>query len=138
VPWYRRPALYGLGVAIELGMTGSADMIVEEADTAIMHGTGDVAVLSTSRLLQLMQQATMDALDGHLPEGMITAALRVNLDHLHGSYVGAHVSAKAVLTRIEGRRLVFEAEASNDGFVVGLGRIIRVQIDRETFLNRVL
>jgi fluoroacetyl-CoA thioesterase len=129
VPWYRRPALYGLGVAIELGMTGSADMIVEEADTAIMHGTGDVAVLSTSRL---------DALDGHLPEGMITAALRVNLDHLHGSYVGAHVSAKAVLTRIEGRRLVFEAEASNDGFVVGLGRIIRVQIDRETFLNRVL
>lgn len=119
-------------------MTGSADMIVEEADTAIMHGTGDVAVLSTSRLLQLMQQATMDALDGHLPEGMITAALRVNLDHLHGSYVGAHVSAKAVLTRIEGRRLVFEAEASNDGFVVGLGRIIRVQIDRETFLNRVL
>lgn len=111
-------------------------MVVEDADTAIVHGTGDVAVLSTPRLLQLMQQATMDALDGHLPEGMISAGLRINLDHLRSSYVGATVSATATLTRIEGRRLVFEAEATSSEAVVGIGRIIRVQIDRESFLHQ--
>ncbi len=121
---------------IELGLTGTADMVVEDADTAIVHGTGDVAVLSTPRLLQLMQQATMDALDGHLPEGMISAGLRINLDHLRSSYVGATVSATATLTRIEGRRLVFEAEATSSEAVVGIGRIIRVQIDRESFLHQ--
>lgn len=129
--------LYSLGVAIELGLTGTAKMVVEHADTALVHGTGDAEVLSTPRLLQLMQQATMDALAGHLPEGVITAGLRINLDHLQSSYPGAEVSARAMLTRIEGRRLVFEAEATSGSAVVGIGRIIRVQIDRERFLRRI-
>ncbi len=111
-------------------------MTVGEADTAIAHGTGDVAVLSTPGLLQLMQQATMDALDGRLPDGMITAGLRVNLDHLIGCEVGAVVAAHATLTRMEGRRLIFEAEATSQGQIVGIGRIIRVQVDKESFLNR--
>lgn len=109
-------------------------MVVSKDDTAIVHGTGDVEVLSTPRLLQLMQQATMNALDGHLPDGLITAGLRVNLDHLHGSQVGATVTSYAALTRIEGRRLVFETEARSADRVVGIGRIIRVQIDKEQFL----
>jgi fluoroacetyl-CoA thioesterase len=123
-------------VTIELGLRGTAEMVVGEADTAVVHGTGDVEVLSTPRLLQLMQQATMNALEGHLPEGAITAGLRINLDHLHGSQIGAALTATATLTRIEGRRLVFEAEAESDGFIVGTGRIIRVQIDKEQFLSR--
>ena len=123
-------------MALELGLIGTATMTVGEADTAVVHGTGDVEVLSTPRLLQLMQQATMDALNGHLPEGMITAGLRVNVDHLIGCEVGASVQASATLTRIEGRRLVFEAEAMSREQLVGIGRIIRVQVDKESFLNR--
>ncbi len=111
-------------------------MIVGDDDTALAHGTGDAAVLSTPRLLQLMQQATMDALKDQLPEGVITAGLRINLDHLRSSYVGASVSASATLTRLEGRRLVFETEATSGDSVVGVGRIIRVQIDRERFLRQ--
>lgn len=111
-------------------------MTVTVADTALHQGTGDVAVLSTPALLRLLQQATMDALDGRLPEGMMTAGLRVNLDHLHGCPVGSTVDATAVLTRIEGRRLVFEAEAVSDATVVGTGRIVRVRVDREAFLAR--
>ena len=110
-------------------------MTVAEDDTAKVHGTGDAAVLSTPRLLQLMQQATMTALDGHLPDGVITAGLRVNLDHLHGSPVGAIVEATAALTRIEGRRLVFECEATSGSRTIGIGRIIRVRIDEERFLS---
>lgn len=109
-------------------------MTVGAEDTARHHGTGEAEVLSTPRLLQLMQQATMDALEGQLPEGIITAGLRINLDHLKGSEVGAFVEADAVLTRIEGRRLVFEAEATSGQHTVGVGRIIRVQIDEKKFL----
>jgi len=36
---------------------------------------------------------------------------------------------------IEGRRLVFECEATSDGRTIGVGRIIRVQIDEERFLS---
>jgi len=124
-------------MTIQLGLTGTADMTVGEADTAKSFGTGDVDVLSTPRLLQLMQQATMAALEGHVGDGMITAGMRINLDHLNGSPIGADVRATATLIRIEGRRLVFEAEAVSDGITVGMGRIIRVQIDRDSFLNRV-
>lgn len=110
-------------------------MTVDDADTAIVHGTGDVAVLSTPRLLQLMQQATMAALDGHLPHGAITAGLRINLDHLQPSRVGERLDARAMLTRIEGRRLVFEVEATSNDKTVGIGRIIRVLLDKEQFLG---
>ena len=122
-------------MAIELGLRGEAKMVVALEETALSQGTGDVHVLSTPRLLQLMQEATMSALAGHLPEGMITAGLRINLDHLHGSEVGDEVTAVATLTRIEGRRLVFEAEAHTNGELAGTGRIIRVQIDKERFLG---
>ena len=121
-------------MALELGLHGEATMVVGEHETAVTQGTGDVAVLSTPRLLQLMQEATMDALDGQLPEGMITAGLRINLDHLHGTGVGTEITASATLVRIEGRRLFFDAEAHGMGMLVGTGRIIRVQIDKERFL----
>lgn len=121
-------------MALVLGLKGEASMVVGSDETAAFVGTGDAAVLSTPRLLQLMQEATMDALEGNLPEGIITAGLRINLDHLHGTAVGTEVSATADLVRIEGRRLVFESEAYAKGRLVGTGRIIRVQIDRERFL----
>ena len=110
-------------------------MTVAEEDTATAQNTGDVPVLSTSRLLELMQNATMDALAGNLPEGMMTAGLRINLDHLQASGVGTVVESSSVLTRMEGRRLIFEADAHANGQLVGTGRIIRVQIDRDTFLS---
>ena len=122
--------------SLDLGLSGRATLTVTAHDTALEQGTGDAEVLSTPRLLQLMQQATMDALAGRLPEGVITAGLRVNLDHLHGSVIGDELEATALLTRIEGRRLVFEVEARSAEQVVGMGRIIRVQIERDQFLKR--
>ncbi len=111
-------------------------MLVTESDTAVAQQTGDVEVLSTPELLKLMQQATIVALEGQLPDGMITAGLRVNIDHLLGTPVGDEVEAIARVTRIEGRRIIFEAEAYSDDRLVGQGRIIRVQIDRDQFLDR--
>lgn len=124
-------------MGIELGLTGTTRLTVAPEHTATAQGTGDVDVLSTSQLLQLMQQATIVALAGRLPAGMITAGLRVNLDHLHGTPVGSEVEATARITRIEGRRIIFDVEATSDGRLVGHGRVIRVQIDRDSFLDRI-
>ena len=123
-------------VALELGISGMATIQVTHEITAYSQGTGDAEVLSTPALLQVMQQATMDALEGNLPKGTITAGLRINLDHLIGIEVGATVHAAATLTRMEGRRLIFESEAKSGEDLIGVGRIIRVMIDEETFLTR--
>ena len=123
-------------MALELGIRGSAEMTVTPENTAFAQGTGDAEVLSTPALLQVMQQATMDALNGNLPEGTITAGLRINLDHLIGIEIGATVRAEATLTRMEGRRLIFESEATSGDDIIGVGRIIRVMITQETFLSR--
>lgn len=120
-------------VALELGIHGTAEMTVTHEITAYSQGTGDAEVLSTPSLLQVMQQATMDALEGNLPEGVITAGLRINLDHLVGMEIGTTVYAEATLTRMEGRRLIFESEVTSGDDLVGVGRIIRVMIDEETF-----
>ncbi len=123
-------------MALELGISGASKMTVTDDITAFAQGTGDAKVLSTPALLQLMQQATMDALAGNLPEGTITAGLRINLDHLIGIEVGAIVEAEATLTRMEGRRLIFESEATSGDDLIGVGRIIRVMVDEQTFLTR--
>ena len=57
---------------LELGITGSASCIVTEADTAKAVGSGGVDVMSTPRLVALMENAAKDSVANCLEEGMTT------------------------------------------------------------------
>jgi len=47
------------------------------------------------------------------------------------------VWAEATLDRIEGRRLVFTVSVSEGGGLVAAGKLVRVVVDRDTFLGNV-
>jgi predicted thioesterase len=51
--------------------------------------------------------------------------------------VGGRIWAEATLDRIEGRRLVFTLSASEEAGLVGAGKLVRVIVDRDTFLANV-
>lgn len=119
-----------------VGLKGVASMEVTEADTAIAMRSGSVAVLATPRVVALLEQATCAALQGHLAEGCTTVGMRVQVDHLQPTPVGGRVDAEAILEKIEGRRLTFMVSASDTKGVVAAGRVTRVLVEVDRFMDK--
>jgi predicted thioesterase len=105
-------------------------------DTALALRSGDVEVLGTPRLIALMEEAALGAVSGHLPKGHTTVAMRVQVDHLAPTNVGSSVAAEATLEKVEGRRLTFTVSVSDDCGLVAAGKVTRVLVDTERFLER--
>lgn len=120
---------------IEPGTSGTAHLVVGEADTAIALGSGDVPVLGTPRIVALMEQAAVVALDGMLEDGATSVGTRVVIDHRAASFVGATVTATAEVKAIDGRRISFRLTVREGDQLVASGDHVRFVIDRQTFLN---
>lgn len=118
-------------------LAGHASLIVTEADTAIALGTGDVPVLSTSRLIALIEAAAVAALDGALPDDLTSVGVSLSIDHLAPSGIGATVRAGAVLEAIDDVALEFVIEANDGETLVAVGGHTRVIVERDRFLARV-
>jgi fluoroacetyl-CoA thioesterase len=123
-------------VNVTLGLSGEARLVVGEADTARALGSGDVEVLGTPRLVALFEQATCNALRGVLEPGQTSVGMRVQIDHLQPTPVGAEVLVEASLDRVEGRRITFTATASDSGGLVAAGKVTRVVVDIERFMAK--
>jgi fluoroacetyl-CoA thioesterase len=123
-------------VNVAVGLKGEARLVVGEADTARALGSGDVNVLGTPRLVALFEQATVDALRGMLPEGQSSVGMRVQIDHLQPTPIGAEVVVEAVLDKVEGRRITFAVTASDSGGLVAAGKVTRVTVDVDKFMTK--
>ena len=124
------------GVSAVAGLKGTARLVVTEADTAVAMGSGTVMVLATPRVVALCEQATCAALAGHLAEGCTTVGMRVQLDHLQPTPVGGTVEAEAILEKIEGRRLTFMVSASDTKGLVAAGKVTRVMVEIDRFMDK--
>lgn len=121
---------------LSVGLKGEARAVVGETDTAVALGSGDVQVLGTPRLVALFEQATLDALNGSLDDGQTTVGMRVQIDHLQPTPVGAEISVEAYLDKIEGRRITFTVTASDSGGLVAAGKVTRVVVDIDRFMSK--
>ena len=121
---------------LEPGLTASITLVVADADTALALRSGDVPVLGTPRLIALAEQASVEAIEGNLPEGRTTVGYQVQLAHLSPTAVGGSVVAEATLEQIEGRRLTFRVSVNDARGLVAAGRITRVIVERARFLER--
>ena len=118
------------------GLHGSAKLVVGDADTAIAHHSGDVPVLATPRLIALCEEAAIVAVAGELISGTTTVGMRVQVDHLAPTNVGSSVAAEATLEKVEGRRLTFTVSVSDHGGLVAAGKVTRVVVNTEHFLDK--
>ncbi len=121
---------------LEVGLIGRATLTVAEPDLATSLGSGDVPALGTPRLVALVEEASMAALSGHLGDDTTSVGMRVHVDHLQPSALGAEVAAEAVLERIDGRRLTFAVSATQNDLTVAEGQIIRVVVETGRFLEK--
>lgn len=123
-------------MAVHLGLTAKTSLTVTDADTAMAAGSGDVPVLATPRIVALAEETAVAAVAGELAEGETTVSNRVQLDHLQPSPVGCVVVATAKLDKIEGRRLLFSVSVSDERGLVAAGKVSRVIVERDRFMER--
>lgn len=122
---------------MQVGYTGSATMTVAEGNTAIEVGSGSVPVFATPMLVALMENAAINALREHLPEGQTTVGTKVDVAHTAATPIGMTVTARAELVGVDGRRLTFTVTAEDEAGPVGQGTHERFVVNLETFLDRV-
>lgn len=118
------------------GLHGCAKLVVAHADTAIALHTGEVPVLGTPRLIALCEEATIAAVADQIRPGHTTVGMRVQIDHLAPTHVGSSVAAEATLEKVDGRRLTFTVSVSDHCGLVAAGKVTRVVVETEHFLEK--
>ncbi len=118
------------------GLHGSAKLVVADVDTARALRSGEVDVLGTPRVIALVEEASVAAVADLLPAGQTTVGMRVQVDHQAPTNIGSSVAAEATLERIEGRRLTFTVSVSDHCGLVAAGKVTRVVVDTQSFLDK--
>jgi predicted thioesterase len=118
---------------IDVGQFEIVTTTVTDQDTAIALGSGDVAVLGTPRVVSLCEAAAIAALSGSLPRGATSVGTSISIDHVAASALGATVSAKATVTGVEGKKVLFDVELTDDDKVAATGTHTRFIVDRVRF-----
>jgi len=121
---------------LEVGLTHTSSLKIEERHLAINVGSGDLHVLSTPSMIALMEEAAMNAVMTHLPEGSTTVGGHIAATHLKPTAHGRNITATAKLIAIEGRKLQFVVTAADDDGIIGEGEHTRFVVDREKFMSR--
>jgi fluoroacetyl-CoA thioesterase len=86
-------------------------------------------VLSTPRMIQLMEHASTRAILRELPPGTISVGTRIEVDHLKAVPDGATVRAHARLSGYQDRFLIFDVEAKSGDIIIGRGKVFRAIVE---------
>ena len=109
-------------------------LVVGDHDTAIAHGSGDVPVLATPRILALAEQAAVAALGEDLGHGKTSVGVHAELHHVKATHLGKAVTAHAEVLSTKGRTITFEFRVVKGAEVVAYGTHQRVVVERDRFL----
>lgn len=121
---------------MEKGLTYTSRTIVNKNNTALTLGSGDMEVLGTPAMLALMENAAMNSVCSHLPEGSTTVGSMIESTHIRPSAIGEIITATAILEEIENRKLTFKVTAADSKGLIGEGTHIRYIVDRKRFLGK--
>ncbi|ATW27019.1 thioesterase family protein [Candidatus Formimonas warabiya] len=121
---------------LKTGLRGEITEQVRENNTARRFGSGSIDVYATPAMIGLMEKAALSAVDPLLPEGFATVGIDLAVQHLAATPLGMTVKAKAELTELDGRRLVFRVEAADEVEKIGEGQHQRFIIQVDKFLEK--
>ena len=118
---------------LSAGLSGNAEILVGTRDTAPHVGSGKVKVLATPVMVGLMEEASLNAVEGLLPPGHQSVGTRLDITHVAATPVGMRVRAGAEVVRVDGRRLTFRVWADDEKERIGEGTHERIVIDVARF-----
>lgn len=126
-----------LQLDIPSGAAGESSLVVADEHTAPRVGSGKIGVLATPVMINLFEAAALAACEHLLPEGHQSLGTLLNVSHIAATPVGMRVTARAVVTGIEGRVIRFVLEARDELDLIGNGTHERVVVSVAKFDLRV-
>ena len=123
--------------ALRPGLRGQAELVVGEEHTAPRVGSGRVRVLATPVMINLIEAAALEAVEGLLPPGHQSLGTVLNVRHIAATPVGMRVTAMAEVLEVEGRTIRFRVEARDERELIGDGTHERVVVNVAKFDQRV-
>lgn len=124
-------------MALEIGLSYTSKLMVQEQHLAVNVGSGDLRVLATPMMMALMENAAMMAVAAELEDGQSTVGGQISSSHIKPTGLGHEISATAELVKVEGRKLWFRISASDEEGIIGEGEHLRFIIGKEKFMSKI-
>lgn len=122
---------------IPLGATGSFTLDVKPEHLASQVKSPTLPdVLATPVMILAMENAALSAISGYLKPDERSVGTAVDVRHLAATPVGLRVVATAVVTRVDGRCIVFDVAAHDEIEEIGKGTHERTVIDLHRLQQR--
>lgn len=119
------------GTAAEVVVTVTDAMTVHFEELGTTH-----PVYATWMMIKHMEEAGRKVILPFLEAGEDAVGYAVDVVHLAPTAVGRRVRARAVLERIEGRRIHCRVEAHNEHEKIGEGRTVQIVLPRDRLEHR--
>src|SRR5215475_1943213 len=108
------PRVSSVLARITVGLTGTAEIVVGPEHTAPFVGSGRIAVLATPVMINVIEAASLAAVEHLLPPGHQSLGIKLDVRHFAATPVGLRVTATAEVTAVEGRAISFRVEARDE------------------------
>ena len=119
-------------------LTREETFLVEDQHTAYHIGSGDERVLGTPWMISFMERVSNRLVGEHLPDGIMSVGVHVDVRHLAATPVNAEIRVKATVTHLDSRRVTLRVEAWDTREKIGEGFHVRAVVERERFMKRVM
>lgn len=119
------------------GMELTLKKVVTPADTAAKVASGALEVFSTPMMIAFMENTAFELAQRELSAGETTVGISVNIRHMRANLIGDELQCKAVITKIEGKKLHYTVEVTFSGEVVGGGDHVRYIVNEKKFLENI-
>jgi predicted thioesterase len=121
----------------KVGTTGELRFVVTQEHVIDFATDGMPAVLSTPRLIGLLERTAREALYPFLESNERTVGMEIEIRHLAPTPLGAHVACTARVVSVDGGSVTFHVEARDEHELVARGLHKRGVIRVESFARRV-
>ncbi len=118
---------------IEIQASCTKENSVTHEMLASSVGSGSVDVYATPMMIALMEQAASQLLVPYLDEGETSVGIRMDATHDAATPEGMMVSATAVVTGVDRRKVTFSITARDEKEVIGTATHERFIVAKEKF-----
>ena len=120
-----------------IGETNEKEYIVREEDSPEFLAKQGLGVLSTPRMIALMEITSKELLDRIIGDEYTSVGIHVNVYHKNPAPIGAKLRFVSKVIEVKGRKIVFEVRCFMGETVIGEGIHERYVIEWDKFREKI-
>lgn len=118
------------------GIKGHQELIVSKLNTANTIKSGTLDVFSTSAMIALMEETAWKSVSDYLDQGSTTVGTLLKVEHHAPSPIGMKIYCDSILTKVDGRKLIFKCEVFDSVGKIGECYHERFVVNEEKFVQK--